>query len=238
MEFSTAWAVMDTRRVAALFLAPCPTHTWLNTCMCPPSETQTMRLSDDAEIVAMSILPLGVAPEGSIDEEDEEEGSSSAATSSGSTSPADEEEEEDGAPAAAAAGPCLLLVSGQGQGKRTPISDFRLQGRTGKGVRGMRLNPGDRLAAVQVVGVEPSAAAAAVAAGSSSDEEDRSSSGGGKGGGQAKEPDVLLSTQQGQLVRVPLSKINVQGRNTKGRRVLKVREGDEVIAATVLSKQR
>ncbi|PRW61571.1 DNA gyrase subunit A [Chlorella sorokiniana] len=194
---------------------------------------QTMRLTDDAEIVAMSILPLGIVPEGSIDEEEEE--GSAAAVSSGSASPA---EEEEGATAAvAAAGPCLLLVSAQGLGKRTPISEFRLvSGRQGKGFRGMRLNTGDRLAAVQVVGFDPAAAAAA---GSSSDEEDREDrSNSDRRSSKAKEPDVLLSTQQGQLVRVPLSSISVYSRGAKGRRVLKVREGDEVIAATVLSKQR
>ena len=182
----------------------------------------------------MSILPLGIVPEGSIDEEDEEEGGSMVG-GSGSTSPA---EEEDGAAVGAtAAGPCLLLVSAQGLGKRTPISELRLMsGRTGKGLRGMRLNAGDRLAAVQVVGIDPTMAAAA--AGSSSDEDDRGSIGSGKGSSKAKEPDVLLSTQQGQLVRVPLSSISVYSRVAKGRRVLKVREGDEVIAATVLSKQR
>lgn len=205
-----------------------------------------MRLADDAEIVGMTILPLGLVPEGSIDEDEEEEGSGSgAAFSSGSASPAEEEEDEGAAAAAAEAaeaGPCLLLVTAQGLGKRTPISEFRVRGRTGKGFRGMLLNKGDRLAAVQVVGFDP-AAPAAGAATSSSDDEDRSSAGSGSGSsrsgsGKAKEPDVLLSTQQGLLVRVPLSSISVYSRTAKGRRTIKLNEGDEVIAATVLSKQR
>ena len=193
-----------------------------------------MRLSEDAAIVAMAILPQGMVPEGSIDEEDEDDGSAPA-TSSGSGSPGEEEEADGAAAAAAAAGPYLLLVSAQGLGKRTPISEFRLlSGRTGKGMKCMKLNAGDRLAAAQVVGVAPQPAAAAPATGSS----DEDGPGGSGGGGDGSEPDVLLSTQQGQLVRVPMSSISVIGRNTKGRRVVKVREGDEVAAATVLSKRQ
>ena len=181
-----------------------------------------MKLSKGTHIVAMSILPAGIAPEASSsdDEEEEEEApAGAAAAAAGAAAPGS------GSPAAAAeeeAGPCLLLVTQQGLGKRTPISDFRVHSsRTGKGVKALRLNPGDRLATVQVVGI--------AAPGSTA------SSGGG-GEEEAGSADVLVSTQQGLLVRVPISDIRISSRQAKGFRLVRVQEEDEVVAATVLSK--
>lgn len=173
---------------------------------------QTMALSDGADIVAMAVLPAGMAPEGSIDEDDEDDAD---ATHSGSPG-----EEEASSSEATTAGPCLLVVTQQGLGKRMSISAFPLRSsRTGKGLKAVRLNPGDRLAAAQVVG-----AGVAAASGSGTDNVRPSE-------------DVLVSTQQGQLVRVPISSISlVAGRATKGHRVVRVREGDEVVAATLLNK--
>ncbi|KAL4439020.1 hypothetical protein ABPG77_006957 [Micractinium sp. CCAP 211/92] len=204
--------------------------------------TRSMTLSEGAEIVGMALLPAGIAPEGSIDEDDLlEEGP--------------EEEPSEAMPAGSLAGgsssggsgggeptaPCLLLVTRQGLGKRCLISDFPIRSsRTGKGVRGLRLNAGDRLAAVQVVGsVTPlgdAGAADASRSGSDSDDGRSARSGSSGGGAAAAHCDVLLSTQQGQLVRVPMRGINIVGRQAKGLRLVKVREGDEVVAATMLSK--
>lgn len=201
-----------------------------------------MTLGEGAEIVGMALLPAGIAPEGSFDEDDLlEEGL--------------EEEPAEAMPAGSLAGgsssggggggeptaPCLLLVTRQGLGKRCLISDFPIRSsRTGKGVRGLRLNAGDRLAAVQVVGsvTPPGDASSADASRSGSDSEDERSarSGSSGGGAAAAHCDVLLSTQQGQLVRVPMRGINIVGRQAKGLRLVKVREGDEVVAATMLSK--
>ena len=46
-----------------------------------------------------------------------------------------------------AAHPCLV----QGLGKRVAMSQFRTQGRGGKGIRAIKLMPGDALAAVDTV---------------------------------------------------------------------------------------
>ena len=202
-----------------------------------------MTLGKGAEIVGMALLPAGIAPEGSFDEEDllleespEEEPSEAAAGSlaaaSGSSGGGGGGEPTD---------PCLLLVTRHGLGKRCLISDFRIRSsRTGKGVRSLRLNAGDRLAAVQVVGsvVPPAGAAAGEAGVSGSDSEDERSgqSGGGVAAAAPAHSDVLLSTQQGQLVRVPMRGISILSRQAKGLRLVKVREGDEVVAATMLSK--
>ena len=175
-----------------------------------------MKLDKGGQIVGMALLPPGLASEAGDDDED---------APSASASAGGEEEGGEGP----ATEPCLLLVTAQGLGKRTPISQFRLRGRVGQGVRAATLNPGDRLAVVQLVSADlPGAAAAAATSSTDSDDERR-------GGGGAP-TDVLLSTQQGQLVRVPIEGLRPSGRAAKGQRVIKVREGDEVAAATVLSK--
>ena len=184
-----------------------------------------MTLTKGTDIVAMAILPPGIVPDGSDDEDaagtdpeglsgvvdaHEADYEAQAALDIGEVADASG---ADGGSGPAAAGPHLLLVTQQGLGKRMSISEIRLRsGRTGVGIRAMQLNQGDRLAAVQVVG-EPL--------------------GDGKHAGDAA-ADVLLSTQQGQLVRVPVADINMHSRMAKGHRLVKVREGDEVVAATVI----
>jgi DNA gyrase subunit A len=187
-----------------------------------------MILSDGAEIVAMAVLPAGVAPQGG--EEEEEEAAAAADDGEG-----EEEEDEsvvvggggDAEAGAGDSGPHLLLVTAQGQGKRVRVSDFRVKtGRVGQGVRAINLKAGDRLAAMQLVGAPGGAAAAAADSGSDAE-------------GAAAPPaagDVLLSTHQGQLVRVPVGPIRVMGPTAKGTRLVRVRDGDEVVAATLLAR--
>lgn len=184
-----------------------------------PCSVQSMRLGKGDEVVAMAILPAGIAPEASMDEEDEEARAAAAAASLG-------EEDEVAEGGADAAGPCLLIVTEQGLGKRCLISEFRLRSRTCMGVRAALLNPGDRLAAVQVVG----AGATAPPRGSDTDTDEQKSAG--------NDTDVLLSTEQGQLVRVPIHGLRLLARATKGSKLVKVREGDRVLAATVLSNRK
>ena len=50
------------------------------------------------------------------------------------------------------------------------------------------------------------------------------------------EQDVVISTGQGLLVRLSLGNIKVQRRTSKGVRVIKLQEGDEVGALTLLNK--
>lgn len=201
-----------------------------------------MNLGKGEDIVAMAILPAGVAPEGSSDDEDEEEeaaagAAAGAAASSSSGSPTEEEEAAAGGEGGAQAGPSLLLISQQGLGKRTPVSAFpRKMSRRGKGMKALGLKPGDRLAAMQVVGAELAAPAGGGGAATESCSDDEA--GARRSGGGGKAADVLLSTQQGQLVRVPVSDISLYGRTAKGRRVVRLREGDEVVAATLLTKQQ
>lgn len=192
-----------------------------------------MTLSKGTDIVAMAILPAGIVAEGPNDEDYLSiEGSHDMDYSEGKAAetPAESSSNEE-----QSAGPYLLLVTQQGLGKRTCISEFRLRARTGSGIQALRLNLGDRLAAVQVVGIAPSGSREAALDSGSEDESSatKTSSSGRKPEAGA---DVVLSTQQGQLVRVPVADVNIHSRFAKGHRLVKVRQGDEVVAATVLSK--
>ena len=98
----------------------------------------------------------------------------------------------------------------QGLGKRVPLSLFRLsKTRTGKGMLALRLNAGDSLAATEIVGVK----------------------------GKDFVEDALISTVNGMLLRVSTNQVPTSGRYAKGSRVVKVKEGDEVSAITLLHKE-
>jgi DNA gyrase subunit A len=100
----------------------------------------------------------------------------------------------------------------QGLGKRVPISSFRVaKGRIGRGVTAVKVTGGDSVAAAVVVGVS-------------------------KTGGENGE-DILISTMNGMVLRVPMNQCRISSRIAKGNKVVKVREGDEVSAITTIQKQ-
>ena len=72
----------------------------------------------------------------------------------------------------------------------------------------MKVNEGDSVAAALVVGASKNA-----------------------------DEDILISTMNGMVLRVPLNQCRIYSRNTKGNAVVKVREGDEVSAVTIIQKQ-
>ncbi|KAK9814470.1 hypothetical protein WJX72_006459 [[Myrmecia] bisecta] len=111
--------------------------------------------------------------------------------------------------AAAGASPHVLLVTAQGLGKRTPVNEFRMLRRGAKGVRAIKLQDGDRLAALHVVG----------------------------GGEGAEEEEVLMGSSQGLMSRISATSIGAYSRAAKGVRVLRLQEGDEVQTVTPLRLQ-
>ena len=119
-------------------------------------------------------------------------------------------EEEDGEEDPAAVGPWLFTLSKKGFGKRVPVSSFRMaKGRIGRGVRTVKLKEGDAVAAAVVVGT--------------------------KGGSDGE--DVLISTMNGMVVRVAVSQCKIYSRGAKGSAVVKLREGDEVSAVTIIENK-
>jgi len=106
---------------------------------------------------------------------------------------------------------CLLTISANGYGKRTPIDEYRVQPESGpmrsqsRGGKGRAdIKAGDRNG--------PSVAALGVRA----------------------TDDVVVISRGGQLVRVPASEIRECGRGTMGVRVVSLNEGDAVVAAATV----
>jgi DNA gyrase subunit A len=130
---------------------------------------QTMRLKPGAQIVSVELLPPHVAQllpgtraaAAEAEPESEVESELGAASSNGTghsgSSAADaaasssSDEEVDGSSTAATSGPWVLFVTENGMGKRVPVSEFRLSGRRGVGIKGLKLKAGDRLVAAHLV---------------------------------------------------------------------------------------
>lgn len=96
-----------------------------------------------------------------------------------------------------AGGGAILTVTEQGYGKRTPIKEYRTQGRGGQGIISIRTTPrnGSVVGAVQV------------------EEED----------------EIVLITNGGTLIRMPVSGISLVGRNTQGVRLINLPRGERLV---------
>jgi DNA gyrase/topoisomerase IV subunit A len=94
----------------------------------------------------------------------------------------------------------------QGLGKKVPISLFRLlSGRNGKGVIAIKLNDGDELAAAVVLD------------------------------GSVTSVDLLISSLNGMLLRVPSSQVATSSRSARGNRIVRLKPGDEVVTSTCIN---
>jgi DNA gyrase subunit A len=99
----------------------------------------------------------------------------------------------------------MLTVAEKGYGKRTPLAEYRVTSRGGKGV--INLKSTDRNGAV----------VAAL---------------------QVKEDsDVMIITGQGKVIRVHSGEIREAGRSTQGVRLLRLEEGDRVVAAAAVLEE-
>lgn len=107
----------------------------------------------------------------------------------------------------------VLVISENGYGKRTKLSEYSHQGRGGQGVYTAKLSSktGD-LAAARIIrnGVE---------------DED---------GEEVQEKDLLVVSQQGQVIRLPLDDVPHLGRHTQGVRIIKLSKDDKVSAIALL----
>ncbi|HET6921910.1 MAG TPA: DNA gyrase C-terminal beta-propeller domain-containing protein, partial [Anaeromyxobacteraceae bacterium] len=95
--------------------------------------------------------------------------------------------------------PTILTVTRNGYGKRTELSEYRVQSRGGKGI--ITIKTTERNGPV-------------VAAAPAHDGEE-----------------VMLITNRGMLIRLPVKQISVIGRNTQGVRLIAVESKDELVAA-------
>jgi DNA gyrase subunit A len=150
----------------------------------------------------------------------------------------------------------VILATHDGMAVHFNESDVRPMGRPARGVRAMSLAPGDSVAAMDIVDDERREVliVTSQAFGKRTDiDEYRHTSRGGKGvKAFAKEKEIgyvvdqilvkpedelLMITSGNQVIRIPVSQIRRAGRSTKGVRLQRLAEGDEVIAIANLGAQ-
>jgi DNA gyrase subunit A len=96
----------------------------------------------------------------------------------------------------------ILSISENGFGKRTPLVDYRLTARGGKGVINMKLTP--RIGkVVAILSVK-------------------------------EDTDLMIITRDGKIIRLESGEIRQAGRSTQGVRLVRMEEGDQVAAASVI----
>jgi len=149
----------------------------------------------------------------------------------------------------------IILSTCDGQAIRFRETDARPMGRATAGVRGIQLDPGDRVVAVDAV--EPEATLLAVAENGygkrTAMDEYRLQSRGGKGiitmrvtekTGRVlgvrmvrDDDDIMLITNGGKLIRTPVRGISVIGRNTQGVRLIDLEPGEKVVGVATLAEK-
>jgi DNA gyrase subunit A len=151
----------------------------------------------------------------------------------------------------------ILLGTVQGMAVHFNEKDVRPMGRNARGVKGMTLEKGDSIVAMDVVEDKRREVLLVTtrAFGKRTPIDDyRHTSRGGKGVKAfakeredigkvvdqilvAPEDEILMITTSNQVIRLRVSDIRKAGRSTKGVRLQRLGEGDEVIAITNLGKQ-
>jgi DNA gyrase subunit A len=103
---------------------------------------------------------------------------------------------------------CLLTISANGYGKRTPVDEYRVQPETGP----MRSQSRGGKGRVDIDASERNGKSVAALA-------------------VVIDDDVVVTTKGGMTVRMPVAEIRETSRGTQGVRVTKLDEGDQVVAA-------
>lgn len=152
----------------------------------------------------------------------------------------------------------VFLASRQGKAIRFSEEDARPMGRVTRGVRGMNLEAGDEVIGMEVI--DPTASGSTIFTvtengyGKRTDlDEYRGQSRGGKGlitiktttrNGLvvgvmqvADENQLMVITDQGKILRVPVSGFSVIGRNTQGVRVMVTEEQEKIVAVAKLAER-
>lgn len=101
----------------------------------------------------------------------------------------------------------LLVISENGLGKRTELSEYKVQGRGGSGIKTMAITQKTgKLVSARVI--------------NNSEENDQ---------------DIMMISVKGQVIRTPLKNVSTLGRATQGVRVMRFKEsGDKVASITLL----
>ncbi|GLC46870.1 hypothetical protein PLESTM_001936500 [Pleodorina starrii] len=171
------------------------------------------------------------AVEGNAEEEEEEEVPEAEEVEGGSSSPSpsSQPEQQPEPPAEASrggrpVGPCLLIVTVHGIGKRIPLGQMRLGRRRQSGVLAIRVATAERARKARGSGGGDGAGSAATARGP-----DRVVAALAVYDGQ----EVVMASRNGVVVRQSVDGITVQSRMTRGTFVMQLDDGDEVVDVVV-----
>jgi DNA gyrase subunit A len=148
----------------------------------------------------------------------------------------------------------VLLSTRQGMSIRFPEDDVRAKGRDTMGVRGMELEAGDLVVGMEIVGPQGTLLTVTEKGYGkrTAVEEYRNQSRGGKGiitlkvtektgsvvgvAQVADDDDVMMVTDGGMIIRMPVRQIRVIGRNTQGVRLIDVRDEQRVMSFARLAE--
>jgi DNA gyrase subunit A len=141
----------------------------------------------------------------------------------------------------------MVMVSQHGKAIRFPEEEVRAMGRSAKGVRGMNLEEGDMVVSLDVV--DDNTALLTITENGfgkrTKFDEYRAMHRGGRGvitivtslrNGPVinvkavhEDDDVILTSSEGIIIRIPVKDVRVQGRNTQGVKIMNVRASDKVV---------
>lgn len=155
-----------------------------------------------------------------------------------------------------AGGNGILLCSKNGMSIRFSEDDVRTMGRSAAGVRGMDLEDGDEVVGMSIIDKTQKQDILSVTNSGygkrTEVDEYRVQSRGGKGiitmkttdkNGEvigvrsvSDHDDLMLITDKGQIVRIRIREISTMGRNTQGVRLVRLKEGEKVVACQSLAE--
>jgi len=99
----------------------------------------------------------------------------------------------------------LMVISQNGYGKRSDLKLYKVQKRGGSGIKTASVTAKTgKIAGASVVNMD------------------------------SLEADLILTSEKGQIIRIPLESVSVLGRATQGVRIMRPQQGDRVSASTVL----
>ena len=99
----------------------------------------------------------------------------------------------------------LLVIMSKGYGKRTKISEYKVQGRGGSGIKTAEVTPKTG----EIIGARVVA-------------------------GDLKEEELVVVSKKGQVIRTSVDSISLLSRATQGVRIMKMREGDSIASMVAL----
>mgnify|MGYP006421652645 FL=1 len=99
----------------------------------------------------------------------------------------------------------MLVISENGMGKKTKLSEYKVQGRGGSGIKTMAVTPKTgKIVGMRVIN-------------------------------NTEEKDLMIVSVKGQVIRTPLKAVSTLGRATQGVRIMRSKvEGDKVASITLL----